>query len=88
MPPLGFRIDTLEVELLPHGFHQLVDIPAMFGADGDGIGDAVKKIKFFNRNGVDFVQAVYHGNVTDFILSVFVSRRICGLDFLDNNTSS
>ncbi len=32
---LGLGVNTLEVELFPHGLHQLVDIPAVLGADGD-----------------------------------------------------
>lgn len=63
-PAFRFGVDALEVELLPHGLHQLVHIPAMFRADGHGVGNPVQQVELFDADRVDLVQAVYDGDIT------------------------
>lgn len=60
---LGLRIHTNKVQLIPHGLHQLVDIPSVFRTDGHGIGDSVQQIKLLNADRVHLVQTVNHRDV-------------------------
>lgn len=61
---LGLRVDTLKVELLPHGLHELVDIPTVLGADWDRVGDSVEQIQLLDADGINLVEAVDDRNIT------------------------
>lgn len=60
---LGLRIDPTQVQVLPHHLHQLVQIPAVLGADGAGVGNPVQQVQLFDADGVDLVQGVDDRNV-------------------------
>ena len=64
MLPLGLGVHAFQGQLVPHGLHQLVQVPAVLGADGYRVWDAVEEIQLLNTDGVDFVQAVDDGDVT------------------------
>jgi hypothetical protein len=38
---LGLRVHSNKVELVPHGLHELVNVPSVLRADGNGVGDSV-----------------------------------------------
>lgn len=61
---LGLRVHALEGELIPHQLHELVDIPAVLGADGNSVRNAVQKIELLDADRVDLVQTVHHRDVT------------------------
>lgn len=42
------RIDTPELELLPHLLQQLINIPAVLSADGTRIGNPVYEVELFD----------------------------------------
>lgn len=62
---LGFRVDSPEAELVPHCFHQLVDVPAMLRTDWYCIRDTVQQVKLLNADGVDLVEAVHDRDVAE-----------------------
>lgn len=57
------RIDAPELKLFPHLLQQLVDIPAVLGADGTRVGDPVYQVELLDRNGVNLVKGIYYRDV-------------------------
>lgn len=60
---LGLGIDSAQPELIPHHLHQLINVPPVLRTDGTGVGNPVKQIQLFDRDGIDLVQGVNDGNV-------------------------
>jgi len=60
---LGLRVDSDQVQLLPHGLHQLVNVPAVLRADGHSVGDPVEQVELLDADGVDLVEHIDDGDV-------------------------
>jgi hypothetical protein len=52
---LGLCVHSDKVKLLPHEFHQLVNVPSVLGADRNRIGDSIQEIELLNADGIDLV---------------------------------
>lgn len=61
---LGLCVHSNQAELVPHGLHQLINVPSVLRADGNSIGDSVQKIELLNTDRINLVQAVNNGDVT------------------------
>lgn len=55
---LRLRVDASQRKLLPHLLQELVDIPAVLGADRAGVWDSVEQVELLDGDGVDLVQRV------------------------------
>ena len=58
-----FRIDSSELKFLPHLLQQFVNVPAVLGTDGAGIGYSIKQVKFLDGDGIYFVESINDGNI-------------------------
>jgi hypothetical protein len=47
---LGLCVHSDKVKLLPHEFHQLINVPSVLRADGNRIGDSIKEIELLNAD--------------------------------------
>lgn len=55
---LWLGVDSSETKLLPHLFHEFVDVPAMLGANWASIWDTVEEVELLYGDGIDLVQCV------------------------------
>lgn len=61
---LGLGVDSDELEIIPNGIVEFVEVPLLVSAYGYEMGHLVENFQFFHRDGVNFVQQVYAGNVS------------------------
>ena len=60
---LRLSVDSPEVELIPHHLQQFINVPAVLGTDGAGVGNPVKQVQLFDRDRVNLVQRIYDRNI-------------------------
>lgn len=61
--PFRLGVYSSKIQLLPHLLEQFIDVPAVLGADGARVRDAIDQVQFLNGDGVNLVQSVYHWDV-------------------------
>lgn len=52
---LGLGVNTFQLQLSPHEFQELVDVPPVLRTDRTGIRNAIEQIQLFDRDRVDFI---------------------------------
>jgi hypothetical protein len=61
---LGLRVHADKVELVPHGLHQLINVPSVLRADRDSVRNSIEKVKLLNADRINLVQTVDNGDIT------------------------
>ena len=86
-PALWFRVDTDQVEALPHQLEQLVHVPAVFGADGHRVWNAKQEVELLDADGIDLVEHVYDWHVAPALRLKHVDDVVDGGVAPDGNVS-
>ena len=61
--PLWLGVYSSKIQLLPHLLKQLIDVPAVLGANRTCIRYPINQVELFDGDRIDLIQSIYHRDI-------------------------